>query len=182
MQHYDMAETMHPPRTAAHPQEAVTLRPPRYRVERRSIWLWTLNAVIWAIAVIGLMAIAYSVVERSRPWLGPIIVIVSVIYFLNITVMPTTRYLIHRWETTDEAVYALRGWLQREWRITPVSRIQSIDTIKGPLQQLFGLATLRVTTAARQGGIVIDGLDAEVAAETAHRLTEITQLTPGDAT
>jgi membrane protein YdbS with pleckstrin-like domain len=182
MQHYGMAETMHPPRSAAHPGEAVALRPPRYRVERRAIYLWTLNAVIGAVVVIGLLVAAYFIFESARPWLGPIIAIVSVIYFVNITIMPTVRYLVHRWETTDQAVYSLKGWLELEWRITPVSRIQSIDTIRSPLQQLFKLATLRVTTAARQGGIVIDGLDAEVAAETARRLTEITQLTPGDAT
>lgn len=182
MQHCDMAEMTDPPGTAELPNEAWRLRPPRHRVERRAIALWTLHAIFGAIVVVGAMAAVYYFFESTRAWLEPLIIIISVIYAVNILFMPTVRYLVHRWETTDEAVYALKGFLEHEWRITPVSRIQSIDTIKGPLQQLFKLATLRVTTAARQGAIVIAGLDAEVAARTAQRLTQVTQRTPGDAT
>lgn len=113
---------------------------------------------------------------------GPVIWIFSAIYAVNVAVMPTWRYLVHRWEINDQAVYALNGWITREWRITPISRIQSVETRRGPLQSVLGLATLKVTTASREGGITIDGLDAGVAKECSRRLTEITQATPGDAT
>ncbi|TBL45501.1 hypothetical protein EYA84_00465 [Verrucosispora sp. SN26_14.1] len=160
----------------------VTLRPPRYRVERKAILLWTLHAVIGAFWVLGGLGLTYRLWEASRPWLGPILWVLAVIYLVNITIMPSWRYLVHRWEVTDQAVYALSGWLTREWRITPISRIQSIDTTRGPLAQVMGLATLKVTTAARQGSITIAGVDAETVAEVAQRLTAITQQTPGDAT
>jgi membrane protein YdbS with pleckstrin-like domain len=58
------------------------------------------------------------------------------------------RFRIHRWEVTDEAVYTLSGWLVREWRIAPISRVQTVDTEHGPLQQLLRLATVTVTTAS----------------------------------
>ncbi|MDI6105155.1 PH domain-containing protein [Actinoplanes sp. NEAU-A12] len=169
---------------SAQPAETapLQLRPPRFRVERRAITLWTLHAVIGMIVVEGGLFLTYVLWSASRPWLTPILWILGVIYVVNITVMPTWRYYVHRWETTDEAVYSLKGWLTREWRITPLSRIQSIDTVKGPLQQILKLATVKVTTASREGGITLDGLDAEVAAELTQRLTHITQITPGDAT
>jgi uncharacterized protein len=175
MQHCGMTETLRAP-------SSIRLRPPRHRIERRAILLWTLHALIGSILIVGGLGLAYAFWERARPWLGPIIVIMAIIYAVNVTIMPTWRYLVHRWETTDQAVYSLKGWLTREWRITPVSRIQSIDTTQGPLQHMLGLATIKVTTASREGGITIAGLNAEVAAETAQRLTEITQITPGDAT
>ncbi len=158
------------------------LRPPRHRVEKRAILLWTMHAVTGAVIFIGGTAIAYAFLDSWRPYLGPLMIILAAVYAANIAFMPTWRYLVHRWEISDQAVYALTGWVEREWRITPISRIQSINTVKGPMQQLLGLATLKVTTAAREGSISIAGLDATVAEEAARRLTEITELTPGDAT
>ena len=96
--------------------------------------------------------------------------------------MPTWRYLVHRWETTDDAVYALEGWLTRKWQIIPISRIQSIDTETGPIQQLLGLATIKVTTASSEGTITIQGLDAGTAERTVDRLREVTAASRGDAT
>jgi membrane protein YdbS with pleckstrin-like domain len=63
-----------------------------------------------------------------------------------------------------------------------MSRIQTVDTVRGPLEQLYRLATVTVTTASAKGEVRIEGLDHEAAAELADRLTRITQATPGDAT
>jgi membrane protein YdbS with pleckstrin-like domain len=89
---------------------------------------------------------------------------------------------VHRWETTDLAVYGLSGWLVREWRVAPLSRVQTVDAVRGPLEQALGLATLRVTTASSSGAVQIRGLDHRLAAEIAERLTVVTERTPGDAT
>ena len=74
--------------------------------------------------------------------------------------VPPLLFRIHRWEITDEAVYTLSGWLVREWRIAPISRVQTVDTEHGPLQQLLELATVTVTTASARGPVKIPGLDA----------------------
>lgn len=66
--------------------------------------------------------------------------------------------------------------------MAPISRIQTVDTNQGPIEQLMGLATLAVTTASAHGAIYIPGLDQRVAAEAAQHLTQITQLTEGDQT
>jgi membrane protein YdbS with pleckstrin-like domain len=182
MQHCGMTETSHQPSTMPSGVKPLRLRPPRHRVERRAILLWTLHALIETVIFVGGLGLTYMLVKSVRPWVGPILTISAILAAVNVAVMPTWRYLVHRWEFTDQAVYSLKGWLDREWRIAPVSRIQTIDTVTGPLQQLLHLATVKVTTASREGGISITGLDAEVAAEAARRLTEITQITPGDAT
>lgn len=182
MQPYGKTGTLRPPPAEKAETPHLELRPPRNRIERRAIALWTLHALFSAIAVIGACGIGYAVAESWRPYLGPVLAILAVACGLHILLMPTWRYLVHRWEVTDQAVYALSGWFEREWRIVPISRIQSINTVKGPLQQILGLATIRVTTASREGGISIRGLDAGVAEAAGQRLTEITEITPGDAT
>jgi membrane protein YdbS with pleckstrin-like domain len=132
--------------------------------------------------VLGALGAAYRFIEAARPWLGPVLLVIGLLYLVNIVVMPTWRYLVHRWETTDDAVYALEGWLTRKWQIIPISRIQSIDTETGPIQQMLGLATIKVTTASQDGTITIQGLDRQVAEETVDRLRTVTAATRGDAT
>ena len=60
--------------------------------------------------------------------------------------------------------------------------MQTVDTERGPLQQLLKLANLTVTTASARGPVKISGLDEQTATELARTLTETTQATPGDAT
>lgn len=160
----------------------LTLRSPRHRVDRRFIVWRTLQALLWGIGVLGAMGVLYWLAQSTRPWLGPLLVIVGALYVVNITVMPTWRYRVHRWETTDKSVYTLEGWITRRWHIIPISRIQSIDAEIGLLQQMLGLATITITTASGEGKITIEGLDAAVAQTTVSHLNEITSATAGDAT
>ncbi|MBQ6640002.1 MAG: PH domain-containing protein, partial [Saccharopolyspora sp.] len=71
---------------------------------------------------------------------------------------------------------------RQEWRIAPMSRIQTVDTARGPVQRLFGLSSVTVTTASAAGPLRIDALDQHVAAELVTRLTAKTQAARGDAT
>jgi membrane protein YdbS with pleckstrin-like domain len=173
---------MVPPAQARPEVERLTIRPPQHRVDRRFILWRTLQALLWGIAVLGTLAAVYWFEESTRRWLSPVLVIGGAIYAVNIAVMPTWRYLVHRWETTDDAVYALEGWLTKKWQIVPISRIQSIDTQAGIIQQLLGLATITVTTASAEGKVTIEGIDATIAQQTVERLKDITAATQGDAT
>lgn len=161
---------------------AVPLRPPRHRVDRRAVPWWTLTAVgTVAPPLIALIVLAITI-PPARSWLVVAAIVVGVIGMAYVVVMPAWRYRVHRWETTDDAVYSRRGWFFQEWRIAPMSRIQTVDTKRGPLQQLFGLSSVIVTTASAAGAITIDGLDRELAEEVVEKLTEVTQATRGDAT
>ena len=87
-----------------------------------------------------------------------------------VVIEPLWRYRVHRWEVTEDAVYTLEGWLTRTWRIVPISRIQTVDTTRGPLQQLLGLTSIRVRTASHAGSTSIEQLRAPLAAAVAHDL------------
>ncbi|MFW5415620.1 PH domain-containing protein [Nocardiopsis sp. CNT-189] len=164
------------------------LRPPRHRVQRRAIAHWTVRTLFATAAAAAPTAIAAVTLALFEvvPWLvltlGAATAAVAAIGLAVTAVMPVWRYRVHRWEITDEAVYTASGWLWQEWRIAPLSRIQTVDTDRGPLQRAFGLATLTVTTASAAGPLKVDGLDAELAADLAARLSEATQAIPGDAT
>jgi membrane protein YdbS with pleckstrin-like domain len=158
------------------------LRPPRHRVSRRAIGYWTLRAALgWLVP----LAIETVWLVGDPDNLGAHLVGLAVTLLAaagHVIVMPQWRFRVHRWETTTEAVYTQAGWLNQSRRIAPVSRIQTVDTARGPLEQLFGLTNLTVTTASAAGPLKIDGLDHETAQRLVDELTSATQAHPGDAT
>jgi membrane protein YdbS with pleckstrin-like domain len=164
--------------TAAAPR----LRDPLHRVSRRAIGYWALRAglgwlvplvieVIWLVADLGNLV-------THLVWLGVTLVVAA----LHVGIMPYWRYRVHRWETTPQAVYTQSGWLNQSRRIAPVSRIQTVDTERGPFEQMLGLSNITVTTASAAGPLKIEGLDHETAQRLVDELTTTTQASPGDAT
>ncbi|WP_190124327.1 PH domain-containing protein [Streptomyces inusitatus] len=162
--------------------DELRLRPPRNRVESRAIGWWTLQSSLFALPLPIVFGVLYLFIPPARfvfVWAFFVTLVPGILYM---AVMPLWRYRVHRWETTDTAVYAASGWLWQRWRVVPLSRIQTVDTMRGPLQQLFGLSGVTVTSASASGAVKINGLDHRVAAEMVEQLTRSTQATPGDAT
>ncbi|GAA2994252.1 PH domain-containing protein [Actinokineospora diospyrosa] len=158
------------------------LRAPANLVSKRAVLLWTLRAVIFWVVVVGAQGVVLLVVDGAPTWLRATMVVAAVVGVVHALVMPRWRYRVHRWETTGDAVFTRSGWISQEWRLAPISRIQTVDTARGPLQQLLNLSTITVTTASAQGPLRVEGLDAEVAARVVDELAATTQATPGDAT
>lgn len=164
------------------PHATVRLREPRHRVERRALWWWVLRALVGWGTLLGALAVTWLLWEAARAWLVAPMVLVAVVLLARVFVEPTWRLSVHRWEITEQATYAVTGWVVREWRVAPTSRIQTVDAVRGPFEQMLGLATLRVTTASSSGAINISGLDKDTAQEAATRLATVAELSTGDAT
>ncbi|GIH16499.1 PH domain-containing protein [Rugosimonospora africana] len=167
---------------AAATAAALRLRDPQHRVSRRAIGYWSLRAGLgWliplAVEIVWLVADLDNLVTHVI-WLAVTVVVAA----LHVGIMPQWRYRVHRWETTPQAVYTQSGWLNQSRRIAPVSRIQTVDTERGPFEQLLGLSNITVTTASAAGPLKIEGLDHETAQRLVDELTTTTQANPGDAT
>lgn len=161
---------------------SVRLRAPEHRVEKRTIALWALQSLLLGLGLLLVAGAVHVFWEAARPVIPVVVALIVVLLLVGVIVEPLWRYRVHRWEATGQAVYARTGWLVREWRAAPLSRVQTVDATRGPLEQLLGLSTLKVTTASSAGAIEIVGIDHRVAATVAEELTEIAELTPGDAT
>lgn len=170
-------------RTSTSPSlPAVTVRQPHQRIERRAIWWWMLKALLGPGILLAALIVAAVIWHPARPWLvGPTIA-VGALLLAKIAVEPWLRYRVHRWEIGEHATYAVTGWFVREWRVAPTSRIQTVDAVRGPLEQMLGLSTLRVTTASSAGDITIAGLDRTTADAAVEQLAAVAEVTPGDAT
>lgn len=158
------------------------LRPPRHQVARAAIGYWTLHAALRWIGALVLVSAVVGPAGLDGALLAALLAAVAVVAVVHTLVMPRWRYAVHRWETTGEAVYTQAGWFDQERRIAPVSRIQTVDSERGPLEQLFGLSTVTVTTASAKGPLRIAGLDVATADRLVDDLTAVAQASAGDAT
>ena len=162
--------------------ELVALRAPAHRVSRRAIAYWTVRAAIGWVVLAAVQVVWLIGADSLVPLREVALVVTAVLAVVHLAVMPRWRYRVHRWESTDTAVYTQTGWFTQERRIAPISRIQTVDSEFGVLERLFGLSNVTVTTASAAGPIKVHGLDKDTANELVARLTTTTAATPGDAT
>ena len=88
--------------------------------------------------------------------------------------MAYVRWSTTRWYLEDDAVRLRRGVFTENVVTIPYDRVQAVDTVRGPVQRLFGVVELHVQSAGggRQGEIVLKAVteaDAELLRETVRR-------------
>jgi membrane protein YdbS with pleckstrin-like domain len=149
---------------------------------RKAPMVWAIGAAIpWLMLAAG--QAVWFVISPRLPWVHALAAagtVLGIVVF--VVVAPLWRYRVHRWDIDANAVYTRTGWLVQEHRIAPISRVQTVDTERGPLDQLFGLANVTVTTASSAGAVRIVALDSDVADRVVAQLTDIAALGGEDAT
>ena len=151
-------------------------------VSRKAIRYWAVRALGGWSLVIAVQVVWLLKDGGHERWHVAGLVLTGVLGAAHVVVMPRWRFRVHRWEVTPEAVYTQSGWFDQERRIAPISRIQTVDSERGPFEQLFGLANVTVTTASAAGPLKIRGLEQDTAQELVDRLTEGTAADRTDAT
>lgn len=158
------------------------LRAPAHRVSPRAIAYWRVSAAIGDAVLVAGALLAWLLIPDVPGWVGLVVLALAVGAVAHVVLMPRIRYRVHRWEVTETAVHTREGWIGRESRIAPISRVQTVDSRQGALMRLFGLASITVTTASAAGPITVDCLADDTARQVVAQLTAITAATEGDAT
>jgi membrane protein YdbS with pleckstrin-like domain len=155
---------------------------PAHPPSRKAPLVWAIGAAIrWLILAAG--QVVWLAIDPRPLWVHSLAAAVTVLgIVVFVVVVPLWRYRVHRWDIDAKAVYTRTGWLVQERRIVPISRVQTVDTERGPLDQLFGLANVTVTTASSAGAVRIVALDSDVADRVVAQLTDIAAIGAEDAT
>jgi len=165
------------------PARPVTMADPAWRPSTRAPALWATTATLIWLPVFVAQIVWAGVTGQWTTWPHvTVFVVTTAVALADVLIVPRWRYRVHRWEISGDAVYTRTGWFNQERRIAPITRIQTVDTERGPLDRLFGLATVTVTTASSAGAVKITALDLDVADRTVEQLTAITARNAGDAT
>lgn len=79
--------------------------------------------------------------------------------FLYLIVSPKVRYERYRYSITEDAIDVREGFIFIERSIVPIERLHKIAIEKGPIDRMFNLAKVIVTTAG--GDVTIRFLEDE---------------------
>ncbi|MDE9364256.1 PH domain-containing protein [Luteipulveratus sp. YIM 133132] len=158
------------------------LREPANRVSPRARAYWAVESGIGWVVLIVVQVVLLVVLDARPWWQWGLLALTVVLALVGLLLVPAWRYRVHRWEVSPTAVYTQRGWVTQERRIAPITRVQTVDTERGPLAQLFKLSTVTVTTASSEGALKIECLDQDVASRLVQDLTVVTDRTEDDAT
>lgn len=118
----------------------------------------------------GALALVALIVDRSVLWetaIGGLLpLVVLAIGLLATLVFPARIYRRLRYRLTGRLLQVLRGWLFHTDTVVPLVRVQHLDVVRGPIDKMFGTASLVVHTAGTHNSIVtVPGLAPDRAAE-----------------
>ena len=154
------------------------LPPPREPLDPRARTMWDVDGAIQsAIWSAMLIAAAWTLI-RFTPitdwwvYLGAGVLIG--INLIGTIVGPGWRYRFWRYEIRDDEVDLQYGWLVQKRQLVPMTRIQHVDTRRGPLQRRFGLSSVVFYTAA--GSMEIPALSQDVAASVRDRIADLAKV------
>jgi membrane protein YdbS with pleckstrin-like domain len=88
-------------------------------------------------------------------------------------VFVTRRVRAWGYAEREDDLFVRRGVLYARLSVIPYGRMQFIDVTAGPIERAFGLATVRMHTAAAASDARIPGLAADEAARVRDRLAEL---------
>lgn len=106
------------------------------------------NAIL-IVALAAMAAAAYYFLKDNMPVIAGILVCVAVcvVYLL---VRPILYYRFYRYAITDDRIDVRQGVIIRTHTVVPIERLHQVEVVRGPINSIFGLSNVKVTTA---GGV-----------------------------
>ncbi|QGX94036.1 hypothetical protein EI982_04195 [Haloplanus rallus] len=145
---------------------------PRVRV------VWAGQAAIVAVALAGVTVAVDRLAVDLPVWVPPAVLVVVLGLGVGLAL---ARYRVWRYEVRDDALYLERGVFTRVRTVVPFVRLQHVDSSRGPVERLLGLASAVVYTAGSRGADVrIPGLTPAGADDLRERLKRLAIRAEGD--
>ena len=131
----------------------------------------TLLVAATAAALVGLVVLV-AMLDLPSSWVVPAAVVLLALAGFGWWVIGRNA---RAWgyAERDEDLYIKHGALFRELVAVPYGRMQFVDITAGPLEQLYGIASVRLHTASPRTNARIPGLPADEAAWLRDRLTDL---------
>lgn len=114
-----------------------------------------LRALIFWGVILGAAIVVDRLVLSDTPfaYLLPLLILIPAI--TAVVVAPQRTYRRLGYAIDDRLLRVVRGWLFHADTIVPFVRVQHIDVTRGPIDKIFGIASLVVHTAGTHNSVVI---------------------------
>jgi membrane protein YdbS with pleckstrin-like domain len=126
---------------------------------RPSPRLWRARQLLWAViavpVTIGLTLLLWLTANAAA---GVITLVVCVVLSGAEWVLLRGRYRSWGYAEREEDLLIRQGFLFRRMSVVPYGRMQFVDVTAGPVERIFGLATVKLHTAAAATDAKLPGL------------------------
>lgn len=131
-----------------------------HQISRRYVTVQLISTGAFLALVIAAAVVLWLVLQLTWVWIPAGIVIVITVWTLAILPRQARAYGYQL--RRDDLVFR-RGILWQRMVAVPYGRMQLVDITHGPLDRGFGIAQLKLVTAAAATGVTIPGLTQEAA-------------------
>ena len=124
------------------------------------------RTAVLGLVVAGLAFVADRVLLAPIGFGGLLAGIGFLLAITMIVIVPQRAYRRLRYGMGERLLQVVRGWLFHTDTVVPLIRVQHLDVVRGPVDKMFGTASLVVHTAGTHNSIVtVPGLAPGRAAE-----------------
>ncbi len=105
------------------------------------------NTILWIILNALIFLFYFDFEVKVKMISNVILIIIGAFTFVSIFISPFFRYQRYRYCISDEMIDIIEGYLWISRNIVPIERIKQIEINSGPIDKIFKLGKLTVTTS-----------------------------------
>lgn len=129
----------------------VNIKEPQNRVSQNAIRVWIISEAIQNIIGFAVLGLLFYLDDRFswKEWIGWILIIllaISIPAAIWSFISPYIRYKSWRYDVDEEYVQLKSGVWQEKHLLIPMTKIQSVETVQGPLMRKYGLYSVSMGT------------------------------------
>ena len=140
------------------------------KLSKRALYcMWVAGGITGVIVLAVLAAVGVFWIFPQDITVGKwILLILAALTLLDVLVSPYFRYHRYRYSINEECIDVIEGYLFVKRNIVPIERLHKLQTKKGPIDQMFKVAKMVVTTGG--GDVTLSFLEEEKAEQLAESL------------
>ena len=116
------------------------------------------------------LALVGLVIDRTAleglPFGHALPIAIAAVGVAAVLIVPQRKYRRLRYRLNERLLQVVRGWMFHTDTVVPLVRVQHLDVVRGPVDKMFGTASLVVHTAGTHNStVILPGLAPDRAAE-----------------
>ncbi|WP_375386749.1 PH domain-containing protein [uncultured Microbacterium sp.] len=143
-----------------------------HQLARAYVWVQLISTASVLVIVLAVALVLSLVLHQWWVWIPAGIVLVILVWTLAITPRQARAY---GYQLRADDLVLRRGILWQRMVAVPYGRMQLVDITHGPLDRGFGIAQLKLVTAAASTGVTIPGLTQEAAERLRDTLIDVAE-------
>ena len=143
-----------------------------HQISPKYVWVQLISSGIFLVFVVAALLFVTQVLQWTWAWIPGGVFLAILVWTLALVPRQARAY---GYQLRQDDLVFRRGILWQRFVAVPYGRMQLVDITHGPLDRGFGIAQLKLVTAAASTGVVIPGLPQDTAEDLRDVLIEVAE-------